>query len=1283
MFGNHRKLFHIVILFLWVASLLITPISAFAYDGQPTYLHQHQSLSRAAVQSQTLPDPDFDGLSTTVEEAGWYNSEGEGPYTTDPNDPDSDDDGLSDGEEQLYGTDPNDDKSPGLYVVYRDEYQTRKFYPWNQEGAVHANRSIVHSSLPNTKGFSVQGNNYQHDIVVRRGQTLYIGGPPGATLEINELDDYSVFGYKPNGDDPNIDLTDLAPINHVCGNGWTVQIPADATTGTYQLVASDGAGWVEILTLYVLFELETPFDDPSPDSLHDLTQQHIDILGYNDDLNEDRDIHTVYWDTSYDYIDDPDFEDDDHPVYGWGIGWDTDYNEQYFVENYFMRGMQGHTDREEAILSLFDYTDSILDFNALSFPNSSRASLTNEDYDVISTEGNHLSPDHSNIENLKNPNGIIDADCNGNASLATSFLKAAGFVARPIAVDWKSRHYDTATEVWVDGEWMVQRAYFPTHSDHRLRTRAQYGNAVYKDTNDLILVVGPDFQMDQINVKYAGLEVEDYRTDRIESSNIYPHFPAGQVGVTSVISRWNWVETPIKDYWPGAEEPTTISDCSNDVCEGGSIGTLGNLSLDEENVQTNTPSGPAYLNQITTDYVLDLDSDGQYDQLYIEAEIQVEVADEYYIEARLNDLDETTRMGGQVNAIDQATKILYLEPGTHTISLPFSGKMVGLKEAIGPYVVDWFRITTEANPLPHTDNGLVSQEVPNYVTSAYHFSEFTGATAGLSGQYQHQAQDTNNDGYIDQLTINTNLDIYKNGTYQVDAILSTVTGEKVATAQWSGNNGQVTLQFDAILARTDSYYLQEIILHDENGGVIEHIEPVHRRDLSSYPYEVGVLYGSQLQTLSNNNIISVNSIATTDSDTDSRFDTLNYEIGATVVSDGQYKVEAWLESGNGTLLAYEEIVANWTAGNNTATLEFDGITLNAFGANGPYKLIGLKLLKWNGSSYDELLSEGEPANGTSSAFTYDQFDGDTYAILDNIEGDTTINWTTGSTEWTVTTEAAHTPSRSWTDSPSSDYSANSSNRLTAKAIDLTGMPVPEISFWSCHDIDTGPGDIGQFQIRPVGGGWATIASFDGASDDWSLNQYSLDQTLGDANFQFRFQLISDNDGNQKDGWYIDDVALLLNYDVDNDGLTNEEEGADKGTNSDNDSTPDYQDDDSDNDGLLDADEGNNDPDNDDLPSYIDPDSDNDGIPDGDEGTEDIDGDGIGNFEDTDSDGDNIDDATEGTEDTDGDGTPNSRDTDSDGDGTPDSEEGVGDSDGDSVPDYLDFDGGIFLPLIIK
>jgi hypothetical protein len=77
-------------------------------------------------------DLDGDGLLNDTESGGWDN--GVGHFVTDPNDTDSDDDGLTDGQEKLFDTNPNDDTSPGISIVYDDNLRTKKYFCWSKHG---------------------------------------------------------------------------------------------------------------------------------------------------------------------------------------------------------------------------------------------------------------------------------------------------------------------------------------------------------------------------------------------------------------------------------------------------------------------------------------------------------------------------------------------------------------------------------------------------------------------------------------------------------------------------------------------------------------------------------------------------------------------------------------------------------------------------------------------------------------------------------------------------------------------------------------------------------------------------------------------------------------------------------------------------------------------------------------------------------------------------------------------------------------------------------------------
>jgi hypothetical protein len=229
---------------------------------------------------------------------------------------------------------------------------------------------------------------------------------------------------------------------------------------------------------------------------------------------------------------------------------------------------------------------------------------------------------------------------------------------------------------------------------------------------------------------------------------------------------------------------------------------------------------------------------------------------------------------------------------------------------------------------------------------------------------------------------------------------------------------------------------------------------------------------------------------------------------------------------------------------------------------------------------------------------------------------------------------------------------------------------------------------------------------DGMSDEWELG-HGLDPQVDDAGDD------ADSDGatNLEEYQAGSDPQ---DADTDGDGVNDGLEIGDDPANpldSDEDGTPDFADQDDDNDNVpttvecpaglpcpdsdsdgrrdyLDPDDDNDtiptamecpagppcpDSDNDNVPNYLDSDSDADGLTDAQEGTGDPDNDGTPNYLDDDSDGDGIDDSTEGRQDLDSDQKPNFLDMDSDGDGISDVQEGTEDPDGDQIPNFLDGD----------
>ncbi len=180
----------------------------------------------------------------------------------------------------------------------------------------------------------------------------------------------------------------------------------------------------------------------------------------------------------------------------------------------------------------------------------------------------------------------------------------------------------------------------------------------------------------------------------------------------------------------------------------------------------------------------------------------------------------------------------------------------------------------------------------------------------------------------------------------------------------------------------------------------------------------------------------------------------------------------------------------------------------------------------------------------------------------------------------------------------------------------------------------------------------TDSNGDGIDDS-----YSLPDTDGDTVADFR-DLDSDNDS-------INDVIEADFSDANNDGMADSGQVVTNSPqNTDSDDSPDYRDLDSNNDGVFDIDDA----------GLGDLDADNDGHIDS---STDSDGDGLANVTDDNPDrfGEAVSEPSRAPSpsDIDGDGILNTVDFDADNDGIPDAEEGAGHSDNDGIPNNLDLD----------
>ena len=248
--------------FLYLISVFVLVSSTFLAQSAQVYAQQDRRGFSA--------DVDGDGLSNAVEDGGWYNAAG-GPFVTDYLDADSDDDGLTDGQEKLYDTDPLDDHSPGIFVEYEGDLKTKQYFPWQRFGSKYI-------ALP-TEDLDA--------VVVRRGATFSVGGPLDAQIEITKSLE---------------SLTTLTAERNPCSGRWEVEVPANGTVGIYTMTVQDG-GWSESLNLYVIFDIPTDLSAAVINTfLYDdnpANQRDEGSIGYYENAEGTHDEYTHY---DYDWI---------------------------------------------------------------------------------------------------------------------------------------------------------------------------------------------------------------------------------------------------------------------------------------------------------------------------------------------------------------------------------------------------------------------------------------------------------------------------------------------------------------------------------------------------------------------------------------------------------------------------------------------------------------------------------------------------------------------------------------------------------------------------------------------------------------------------------------------------------------------------------------------------------------------------------------------------------------------------------------------------------------------
>ena len=155
----------------------------------------------------------------------------------------------------------------------------------------------------------------------------------------------------------------------------------------------------------------------------------------------------------------------------------------------------------------------------------------------------------------------------------------------------------------------------------------------------------------------------------------------------------------------------------------------------------------------------------------------------------------------------------------------------------------------------------------------------------------------------------------------------------------------------------------------------------------------------------------------------------------------------------------------------------------------------------------------------------------TTVLYDNVEAGAGA-WITSTNipgvGFTITTEASHSPTHSWTDSPGGNYPNGLDTSLTSPVYDFTTYDTVQVGFWTLYSTEAGF-DYGLVEWSKDGGTtWNVAAAYDGSQATWVQKTVDLSAGLAhQGNARIRFRFLADT-GVNANGWYVDDIQISGN-----------------------------------------------------------------------------------------------------------------------------------------------------------
>ena len=148
-------------------------------------------------------------------------------------------------------------------------------------------------------------------------------------------------------------------------------------------------------------------------------------------------------------------------------------------------------------------------------------------------------------------------------------------------------------------------------------------------------------------------------------------------------------------------------------------------------------------------------------------------------------------------------------------------------------------------------------------------------------------------------------------------------------------------------------------------------------------------------------------------------------------------------------------------------------------------------------------------------------------VINDSAENTFTNWSTNQ-GWALVTSQAHSPTHSFTDSPSGNYQNDADNSMTlTNAVSLNSGSAVFLNFFHKYFLEESY-DFGTVEVSGDNGiNWQQVKSFTGDNSAWTSQYLNLSPFIeGASEVKVRFRLTSDGFVTE-DGWYVDDVKLIV------------------------------------------------------------------------------------------------------------------------------------------------------------